>query len=67
MYYKIFKLTLKAPKIKTVEFVNSVVPDEVAYNELPHLDLHCFPLVFDNSVRDILDETFLLKFCRHKL
>ena len=25
------------------EFANSVDPDEAAHNELPHLDLHCFP------------------------
>ena len=33
----------KAPKLKTVEFANSVDQDEVAHNELPHLDLHCLP------------------------
>ena len=33
---------LKAPK-KLVEFANSVVPDEAARNELPHLDRNCLP------------------------
>ena len=38
-------LTLKVPKIKlhVVEFANNVDPDEIAYNELPHLELHCLP------------------------
>ena len=29
--------------MKIVEFVNSIDPDEMAYNELPHLVLHCLP------------------------
>ena len=28
------------PKLKTVEFPNSIDPDEVAHNELSHLQLH---------------------------
>ena len=28
---------------ETAEFANSVVLDEVAHNEPPHLDLHCLP------------------------
>ena len=37
-----YTLTLKVPKIKIVDFANSVDPDEVAReNEPPHLDLHC--------------------------
>ena len=36
-------LSVKAPKTNTAEFANSVDPDEVAHNEPPHLDLHCFP------------------------
>ena len=28
-------------KLKLVEFVNSIEPDEMAHNEPPHLDLHC--------------------------
>ena len=30
-------------KKKTTAFANSIDPDEVAHNEPPHLDLHCFP------------------------
>ena len=33
-------LRVKAPKMKIVEFANSIDPDEAAHNELPHLDLH---------------------------
>ena len=30
--------------MKTVEFANSIDPDEVAHqNEPPHQDLHCLP------------------------
>ena len=36
-------LTLKAPKMKTAEFANSVDPDEVAHKEPPHLNVHCLP------------------------
>ena len=36
------------PEFKIVELAtDSVDPDEVAYNELPHLDLHCLPSVFE--------------------
>ena len=35
------------PKVKTTVFANSVDPDEVAHNEPPHLDLHCFPSSLD--------------------
>ena len=35
-----FTLTLKAIKMKIVEVANSLDPNEVAHNELPHLDLH---------------------------
>ena len=31
------------PETKIAEFANSVDPDEVAYYEPPHLDLHCLP------------------------
>ena len=31
------------PKMKIVELANSIDLDEVAHNELPHLDLHCLP------------------------
>ena len=31
--------------MKIVEFSNSLDPDEVAYNEPPHLDLHWLPLL----------------------
>ena len=29
--------------LKAVEFANSINPDEVAHNGLPHMDLHCWP------------------------
>ena len=52
------ELILSAPKMKIVEFANSVDPDEVAHNEPPDLGLHCLPsLVFDISIRNSLDET----------
>ena len=36
-----YTLTRKVPKIKIVDFANSVDPDEVVHeNEPPHLDLH---------------------------
>ena len=35
-------LTLKVSE-KIVAFANSVDPDEVAHNEPPYQDLHCFP------------------------
>lgn len=34
-------LIFKAHKVKTVEFTNSVAPDEVAQHRLLHLDLQC--------------------------
>ena len=37
------ELTIKAPKIKIVEFANSIDPDEVAHHEPSHLDLPCLP------------------------
>ena len=36
-----FRLTFTAPQMKKVEFANRVDLDEVAYNEPPHLNLHC--------------------------
>ena len=53
-----------------VKFGNSLGPDEVAYDEPPHLDLHCFINLFTpNSQYDIAyTERFYLicrrKFCR---
>ena len=53
-----------------VKFGNSLDPDEVAYDEPPHLDLHCFiNLLTPNSQYDIAyTERFYLicrrKFCR---
>ena len=32
-----------SPRDETVEFANSLYLDEVAHDELPHLDLHCLP------------------------
>ena len=34
-------LTPLAPETKIAVFTNCVDPDEVAHNELSHLDLHC--------------------------
>ena len=38
-------LRVKESKMRTVEFANSIDPDEVAHYEPPHLDLHCLPLI----------------------
>ena len=38
-----FHLTLVVLEIKKNELANNVDLDEVAHNELPHLDLHCLP------------------------
>ena len=35
-------LTLTVPEANVAETANSVSFDEVAYNEPPHLDQHCF-------------------------
>ena len=35
--------TFSVQETNTAEFANSVDLDEVAYNEPPHLDLHCLP------------------------
>ena len=35
-------LVLESFETKLAEFESSVDPDEVAHNEPPHLDLHCF-------------------------
>ena len=34
-------LILKAPNTTKAEFANSVDPDEMAHNEVSHLDLQC--------------------------
>ena len=34
-------LTLSVPETKSAGFANSVVLDEVAHHESPHLDIHC--------------------------
>ena len=34
---------LQVPEKKIAKFANSIVIDEVAHNEPPHLDLHCLP------------------------
>ena len=39
------------------DFENSVDPDEVAHTEPPHLDLHCFSLVFELLIKYRLDKT----------
>ena len=36
-------LTLLVPETKIAKFANSIVLDEVAHNEPPHLDLHYLP------------------------
>ena len=38
-------LTLSVQYMKTVEFMNSVDPDEVAHYEPPHLNPQCLPSV----------------------
>ena len=35
-----YEIPLKSQEIKTVEFANSIDPDEAAYNELPPVALH---------------------------
>ena len=35
------KQTPKVPKLKVVEFTNSIAADEEAHNEPPHQDLYC--------------------------
>ena len=35
---------------RVVKFTNRVDPDEVAHYELPHLHLHCSPIVLEFSV-----------------
>ena len=52
---------------KIAEFANSVDLDEVAHsevaqNELPHLDIHCCPLLFEFSICTSLDLNFFKKF-----
>ena len=44
--------------MKKADFAKSVALDEVAHNEPPHLDLHCFPLVFEFSISYSLELTF---------
>ena len=39
----IVPLTLSTLQTRTDTFANSVDPDEMAYNEPSHLDLHCLP------------------------
>ena len=46
-------LTLRVPWTNITEFANSADLDEVAYNEPPHLDLHCLPSKSLNSQYDI--------------
>lgn len=50
-------------KMKIAELANSVDPDAVAHNELPHLELHgCLPVF--KSQDDITCIEVSLKFCR---
>ena len=44
--------------MKKAEFKNCVDPDEAAHNELPHLDLRCFPYSFEFSISFSLDKIF---------
>ena len=49
--------------MKIAGFANSVDLNEVAHDELPHLELHCVPsslgaLVFEFSIGYCLDLTF---------
>ena len=38
---------LKASNWRIIEYANSVDPDAAAYCEPPHLDLHCFPSIYE--------------------
>ena len=60
-------VALKALKMKTAEFANSVNPDEVADYEPPHLDLHCLHSNFliVNMIWLSLDPTFFLYIFLH--
>ena len=54
------------PKTQITEFANSVDLDELAYNEPPHLDLHC--LTSSLWILSVLKLglNFFLKICRRK-
>ena len=47
--------------MKTVEFTNSVDPDEVAHDEPPHQDLQCLLSCLEKKV------LMILNFCGRKL
>ena len=38
-------LTIEAPNTSNAEFANTLDPEEMTYDELPHLDLQCFCLL----------------------
>ena len=46
-----------------VEFVNSLDPDEVAYDEPSHLDLHCLPSILRilNMIYSLVNIFFEIK------
>ena len=51
--------TFKFQKPKFNEFANNLDPDEVANNELPHLDLYCLPSsLWILNYRHSFDQTF---------
>ena len=41
----IFTLTRKTPNTTIADFANTLDPDEMAHNELSHLDLQCLPSI----------------------
>ena len=44
-------LNTQCPRMKIVEFANSLDPDEMAHNEPLHLNLHCLPSSLINIIQ----------------
>ena len=42
-----------------MSYLNCLDPDEVAHYEPPHLDLHCFSLIFDPNMIKLEQNIFL--------
>lgn len=42
-------LTLKVPKVSTIEIANRADSNEAAHTELPHFDLHCLPFSLNSQ------------------
>ena len=54
--------------MKIIEFANHVDPDEVAYGELPHLHLHCLPLVLlISNIKKLVRNVFFFLYLFRKL